>query len=160
MGFWSSSDWENYTKTFPAGKYNVYGRLSAGAGAATVRMDQVTSGQGTSTQTTTNLGTFSLTGTSYTTYQWVPLRDSLGNLAKVDLGGTNTVRVTTGGGANANFYMLVPANTNLPVISAVYPNGQVLFQSTFQFAISSRGSSGSVVMSRSSRVGNSSSPRW
>src|SRR6266705_3889479 len=79
---------------------------------------------------TNNLGTFSLTGTSYSTWQWVPLRDSVGNLAKVDLAGQNTVRVTSGGGANANFYMLVPANTNLPSITGVSPSGAVLFQPT------------------------------
>ncbi|MEI9960341.1 MAG: hypothetical protein WDM76_04175 [Limisphaerales bacterium] len=48
----------------------------------------------------------------------------------VNLGGLKTLRVTSGGGANANFYMLVPANTDLPTISSVYPNGSVLFQST------------------------------
>lgn len=130
VGYWSSSDWENYTRTFPAGKYNVYGRFSAGAGSATIHLDRVTSGQGTSTQTTTNLGIFSFSGTSYNSYQWVALRDNVGNLATVSLAGQNTVRVTTGGGANANFYILVPANTNLPIISAVYPDGRVLFQST------------------------------
>ena len=129
VGFWSSAEWQNYTKTFPAGNYNVYGRLSSSP-SATLTLAHVTSGQGTSTQTTTNLGTFAITGTSFTTYQWIPLRDGVGNLATVNLGGVNTVRVTTGGGANANFYMLVPANTNLPSISGVYPNGQVLFQST------------------------------
>src|SRR5260370_5487524 len=79
---------------------------------------------------TNSLGTFSATGTSYITHQWVPLKDSLGNLAKVNLAGQNTLRVTTGGVANANFYMLVPANTNLPAISVTYPDGSVLFEST------------------------------
>lgn len=133
VGNWASADWENYTKTFPAGNYNIYGRLSAGAGAATIRLDKVTSGQGTSTQTTSRLGTFTLSGSSDTTYQWTPLRDSFGNLAAVNLGGVNTVRMTTGGGANANFYMLVPANTNLPSITGVYPDGLVLFESTNKF---------------------------
>ncbi|MDB6124638.1 MAG: hypothetical protein JWQ71_3631 [Pedosphaera sp.] len=129
VGFWSSAEWQNYTKTFPAGSYNVYGRLSCGA-SATLTFSKITSGQGTSTQTTTNLGTFSLTGNNFSTYQWIPLRDGVGNLASINLSGVNTVRVTSGGGANANFYMLVPANTNLPSISGVYPNGLALFQST------------------------------
>jgi hypothetical protein len=60
----------------------------------------------------------------------VPLKNSLGNYAVVNLGGVNTVRLTSGGGGNANYYMLVPANTNLPSISGTYPNGQVLFQVT------------------------------
>ncbi len=60
----------------------------------------------------------------------MPLKNSLGVPAVVNLNGLNTVRLTSGGGANANFYMLVPVNANLPTISNAYPNGQVLFQST------------------------------
>ncbi len=40
------------------------------------------------------------------------------------------MRVTTGGGATANFYMFVPANPSLPTITDVYPNGKYLFQAT------------------------------
>ncbi len=128
IGNFSSSDWQNYTRTFPAGKYNVYARLST-ASSATLTLSHVISGQGTGSQTATNIGTFTFTGTSSSTYTWVPLKNGLGNLAVVDLGGVNTLRVTSGGGANANFYMLVPANTNLPSITGIYPNG-MLFQST------------------------------
>lgn len=138
VGDWSSGEWQNYTKTFPAGQYNVLGRVSAGV-SATLTFAKVTSGQGTSSQTTTNLGTFSYTGTSFALFQWVPLHDSQGNLAIVNLAGQNTVRVTSGGGGNADFYMLVPANTNLPVITAVYPDGKYLFEptNTFLFTVSS-----------------------
>ena len=129
VGNWSSGEWQNYTRTFPAGNYNVYARMSSAA-SATLTLAQVTSGWGTPSQTTVNLGTFAMAGTAMTTYQWVPLKNSLGNFAVVNLGGFNTVRVTSGGGANANYYMLVPANTNLPSISGIYPNGQVLFQVT------------------------------
>src|SRR4029077_21247008 len=38
VGNWGSAAWEISTKTSPAGKYNVYGRLAAGAGAAIVRL--------------------------------------------------------------------------------------------------------------------------
>ena len=47
---WSSAEWQNYTKTFPAGNYNVYARLSTSSGS-TIRFDQVTSGRGTTNQT-------------------------------------------------------------------------------------------------------------
>src|SRR4029077_9205670 len=45
----------------------------------------------------------------------------------------------TGGGGNNNFFMLSPANTNLPVISGIYPNGTNMFQPspTFSFNVSS-----------------------
>jgi hypothetical protein len=126
VGNWSSAEWQNYTKTFPAGNYNVYARLTTASGS-TVNFDQVTSGQGTSSQTLSRLGQFTYSGTG--AFQWVPLRQ-FGSLAVVNLAGVNTVRATTGGGANADFYMFVPANTNLPTISNVYPDGQHLFEAT------------------------------
>jgi len=129
VGDWSSGEWQNYTKTFPPGKFNVYARVSAGV-AATITFSHVTGGQGTSTQTTTNLGTFNFTDSSFSLYQYAPLLDSLGNLAVVSLPGVNTVRATSGGGANAEFYMFVPANTNLPTLSNVYPDGKYLFEPT------------------------------
>lgn len=130
VGNWASAEWQNYTKTFPAGQYNIYGRLSS-SGAATITFAKVIGGWGTSSQTLTNVGFFNFNTGNIGTYAYVPLRDSLGNLVSVNLaGGTNTFRVTSGGGANANFYMLVPANTNLPTITAVNPSGAVLFQPT------------------------------
>jgi hypothetical protein len=129
VGDWAAGEWQNYTKTFPAGKYNVYARVSA-SGNAIITLAQVISGQGTTSQTTTNLGTFTFTDTTYSLYMYAPLIDSLGNLAVVNLSGVNTVRATTSGDANADFYMFVPANTNLPVVSNAYPDGQYLFEPT------------------------------
>ena len=124
ISYWSSGEWQNYTKTFPAGNYNVWTRLSTSSGS-TVNFDQVTGGQGTTSQPTSRLGQFTLSGNSG--FQWVELMQN-GSPAVVNLGGVNTVRATTGGGANANFYMLAPANSNLPIISNVNPNGAYLFQ--------------------------------
>ncbi|HEV2696032.1 MAG TPA: LamG-like jellyroll fold domain-containing protein, partial [Verrucomicrobiae bacterium] len=87
---YSSSDWQNYTRTFPAGNYNVYGRLST-ASSGTLTFSKVLSGQGTSSQTITNIGTFTVTGISTVNYGWVPLKNSLGNLAVINLGGVSTV---------------------------------------------------------------------
>jgi hypothetical protein len=116
VGNWSSAEWQNYTKTFPTGRYNVYGRLSSSS-TATIILGQITSGAGTSSQTVSNLGSFNFNSGAIGTYAYVPLRDSFGNLAVVGLTGTNTVRLTSGGGANYNFYMLVPVNTNLHSIT-------------------------------------------
>jgi hypothetical protein len=126
VGYWSSGEWQNYTKTFPAGKYNVYARLSTSSGS-TINMDQVVTGQTTTSQTLSRLGNFTYTGTG--AFQWVPLLQN-GSLAVVNLSGQNTVRATTGGGANADFYMLVPANSSLPIISSIYPDGNYLFEAT------------------------------
>jgi hypothetical protein len=72
-------------------------------------LQYVTSGWGTSNQTTVNLGSFSIPATgAWQTYTWVPLKDSDGNLAVVSLGGTSTLRLTDGG-ANLNYLLLAPA---------------------------------------------------
>src|ERR1017187_4313021 len=142
VGNWATAEWQNYTKTFPAGKYNVYGRLSI-SGAGTITFVQVTSGQGTSSQTLTNIGVFNFNSGGIGTYAYVPLQDSLGNLVVVtNLAGVSTVRVTSGGGANANFYMLVPANTNLPSITGVYPSGAVLFEPTNKLVFTASSAAG------------------
>ena len=126
IGNWSSAEWQNYTKTYPAGLYNVFARVSTSSGS-TINFDQVISGQGTPSQTLSRLGSFTFSGSG--AFQWVALK-SYGQLAVVNLAGVNTVRATTGGGANANLYMLVPANTNVPTITSVYPDGQYLFEPT------------------------------
>jgi hypothetical protein len=140
IGNWSSAEWQNYTKTFPAGNYNVYARLTTSSGS-TVTFDQVISGQGTprASQTLARLGQFILTGSG--AFQWVPLLKN-GTLAVVNLSGQNTVSTTTGGGANADFYMLVPANPNLPTISNVYPDGQFLFEPTNKLVFTVSSSAG------------------
>ena len=134
IGNWSSAEWQNYTKTFPPGTYNVYARLSTSSGS-TVSFDQVTSGRGTPNQTLSRLGQFIYTGTG--AFQWVPLRQG-GALAQVSInggaGGVATIRATTGGGANADFFMLVPVNPNMPAITGIYPDGAYLFEATNKLA--------------------------
>lgn len=134
IGNWSSAEWQNYTKTFPPGTYNVYARLSTSSGS-TVSFDQITAGRGTPNQTLSRLGQFTYTGTGG--FQWVPLRQG-GALAQVSInagaGGVATVRATTGGGANADFFMLVPVNPNMPAITGIYPDGEFLFEATNKLA--------------------------
>jgi hypothetical protein len=132
-------NWMNYTRTFPNGNYNIFLRVAYGGGTASTPMDKITDGWGTTTQTTTNLGTFNIANSGgWDSFAWVPLRDSGGNLVQVQLNGTNTLRLTAGGG-NLNFAMLIPANTNLPSIGNIYPNGTNMFQPspTLSFIVSS-----------------------
>ena len=143
VGFNSGGDWGNYTRNYPAGKYNIFMRGSNGGvngggntGAGTASLSLLTSGYQTANQTVTNLGTFTIFATGgWQTYTWVPLKDSFGNLVVFNGGSLATLQVQTlglpsGGSYNANFYMLMPAVTNLPAISDVYPNGTALFQNT------------------------------
>jgi hypothetical protein len=70
-------------------------------------------GWGTTTQTTSYLGTFSVPLTAWESYDYLPLEDSFGNLVTVSFNGsTNTLQLEPPGSAasdcNANFLMLVP----------------------------------------------------
>ncbi|MDB6017157.1 MAG: Beta-agarase [Pedosphaera sp.] len=135
-------NWMNYTRTYPTNIYNVYIRVGFGGASGGSTLSQLTSGWGTSVQTTNVLGTFNYGNTGgWESYAWVPLRDSFGNLIQVSMGGTNTLKLTanTGGGGNVNFLMLTVANTNLPIVTAIYPNGTNIFQpaSALTFNVSS-----------------------
>lgn len=151
-------NWMNYTRTYPNGNYNVYVRVADGGGALNASLDKVTSGWGqdSSFQTTTNLGLFNIVNSSgWHSFAWVPLRDSSGNLARVQLNGsTNTLRLTAGngGGGNVNFLLLVPANTNLPTISGIYPNGTNMFQPSPTFSFSAASLAGVAISQSSIKV--------
>lgn len=133
VGFFNSGNWLNYTRTFPSGTYFVYGRMAVGPGApGTATLSLVTNGWGTANQSVAQLGVFSFTGAGYSSYVYVPLTDNSGNPVAVTLSGTNTLRLTstTAAGVNANFLMLMPAKTDLPMVTQVYPDGSALFQTT------------------------------
>ncbi len=106
---WDFADtWFNYTRDFQAGNYWVYGRL-AGNAVVNARMDTVTGADSTN-QTTSALGTFSTTRPvdGWQVWGWVPLLGTDGNPAVLS-GGTKTLRFTTAGNVNHNYFMVVPA---------------------------------------------------
>ncbi len=106
VGNFDTGDWGNYTRNYPAGKYLVYGRLAGYS--LTAYLDKVSSGVGTTNQTTQRLGTWQANPNGWQNWAWVPLTDpGLAAPVIVTLGGTNTLRVTSGGNVNANYFMLV-----------------------------------------------------
>jgi hypothetical protein len=108
--FFAGTDWANYTREYPAGSFYVYIR-SSGDGPFSMYLDQVVSGAGTVNQTTKRLGHFGGVGKDYITYDWVPLTDdSLAAPAVVNLNGITTLRLTTAGNCNPNYFMFVPAS--------------------------------------------------
>ena len=117
----SVGSWGNYTRTFPAGAYNIYMRAAdaGGGNSGNVSMYLMT-GHGP-----TKLGTFSVPSTGgWQTYTYVPLLDGGGNLVQFTGGAVETLRATTDkSGYNANFYLLMPANTTVPSINNIYPDG-------------------------------------
>ena len=133
-----TGDWMNFTRNFPAGSYNIYGRLSGGGGTSRVGLWKVTSGVGTTTQTTESLGVFTFSSRGWQSYDWVPLNDTNGNLVKITLNGVTTLR-TAGDNANENFFMVVPARNDLPLISNLSHSGLHPFEpsTTLSFNASS-----------------------
>jgi hypothetical protein len=110
IGYFNSGNWLNYTRHYPTNTYNIWGRLAGGAGAFSgTSLSVVTGGVGTSNQTTQVLGTFADAGPSgWQVYHWVPLLNTNGSKAVVQLGGKATLRLTSGNNLNALFLMLTP----------------------------------------------------
>jgi len=125
VGFANTGNWGNYTRTFPAGVYNLYMRAASPNGPTTdsASMYLVTSGRGSTSQTTTKLGTFSVPNTGdWQAYTWTPLKTNLSTFAKLTGGSVETLRATTdNGGYNVNYYMLVTTNITAPWIVAPAP---------------------------------------
>lgn len=137
---YQSQEWVNYTRTFTPGTYNIYARIANGnGGTATVPVSQVVNGQQTSDQTTSSLGAFIFPANGWSTYNYISMTDKFGNAVPITLSGTETLKVSAGSGANINFYMLVPADTNTPTITDIYPDGSTLLQGTnkLTFTVSS-----------------------
>ena len=108
--YFAGGDWANYTRQYPAGNFYAYVRTS-GDGPFSMYLDRVASGTGTVNQVTERLGRFGGMGKNYTTYDWVQLTDdALAAPAVVKLDGVTTLRLTTGGNCNPNYFMLVPAS--------------------------------------------------
>jgi hypothetical protein len=143
IGFNDAVNWENYTRHYPNGTFNIFVRgANGGGGAGTGGMDLVTNGFGTNNQKFTHLGSFTYPATgNWQSYVWSPLTDASGNLVKVTFsgGGVETLRALAPSSGNVNYYMLEPADTTLPTVTALYPNGASLFQrtNTLSFAASS-----------------------
>jgi hypothetical protein len=125
-GSYVGSEWVNYTRNWPNSTNWIIARLATDIGlSGTLLLSRITP------TATNNLGTFTInSGLGYSTYEYVYLQDTNGNNANVILNGTNTLRVTSGGNLLPNFYMLVAAQLDLPLLSNLYPNGTQPFQPT------------------------------
>ncbi len=137
VGYINTGDWFNYTRDIPAGTYNIYARLAGGAGATAVTLEKVSGG------TTNTVGVFHFTGIDWGVYDYVPLVDNYGNLLPVTLGGVATFRATlSSGGDNMNFFMLVPAQVGLPVLSNISPTNGTVFATGDTFSFTADSASG------------------
>ncbi len=122
--------WFNYTRTFPAGAYEVYLRESLFNGdQAQASLALVTSDPTQTNQTTQVLGTF-LAYSSGVQYRNVPLTDAFGKKIIVALQGVQTLRLNelssdpSGGNIYQNYLVFVPvaqAGVQRATVSAVTP---------------------------------------
>jgi hypothetical protein len=134
------SEWVNYTRDWPNSTNWIIARLSANLGQS----GSLTLSMVNADTTTTDLGTFSLaSGSGYSTFVYVYLKDTNGNNANIILNGKATLRVTSypGGNLLPNFFMLVAAQPDLPILSGMYPTGTHPFEptNTFSFTVTASG---------------------
>ena len=111
-----AGDWLNYTRSFAAGNY--FALLRAGSFASTsITLSQVTSDPTQPNQTTSALGAFTIPDlVRKSNFSYIPLLDTNGLGAIVNLSGTNTLRLTMGGATGSddrvdtlNYLLFVPA---------------------------------------------------
>jgi hypothetical protein len=134
IGFFGPGSWCNYTRHYPAGTYNVWERYAEGGQPTASTLSKVTSGYGTSGQTTSLLGTFSNPVGGWSLWAWAPLVDTNGNMVQVTLSGSQTT-LQLGGSpvsgqseVNVNFFILAPAiaNGSLIKITAAIVSGNAV----------------------------------
>ena len=136
-GSFVDSEWVNYTRDWPNSTNWIIARLATDIDkSGSLLLSQITP------TATNNLGTFTINGgLGYTTYEYVYLKDTNGNNVTVILNSTNTLRVTSGGNLLPNFYMLVVAQLDLPLLSNLHPNGAQPFQpsNSLSFTVTTAG---------------------
>lgn len=147
IGYTDSGDFANYTRHYPssskqpAGAFNVYARLSDGAGNNTVAATLSVSSTAGGTQLIGNAPfTFSDKETGWSSYAFYPLRDSSGALVQLQSDGSQTTLnlVVNSGSFNANYFMLMPADTNLgssTLYTNMYPDGTTQFQASSNLTV-------------------------
>jgi hypothetical protein len=131
-------EWVNYTRDFTNGTYWIIARLATDvnlSGSLTMSMVNPDS-------SLTQLGAFTITnGLGWTTFLNVFLLDAKGNKANVTLNGKTTLQVQSGGNLLPNFFALVVATVDQPILSGMYPTGAQPFEYTnaLSFTVTSDG---------------------
>jgi hypothetical protein len=125
VGWVTSGDWQNYTRTFPQGTFNIWAAMSFDgrtAGQITGSLDLVTSDPTKPNQTVQTLGTFNAPGSGgWGRNELVPMKNGAGAVAVVTMGGVQTVRFNTASG-DIDYLILVPASGDAPKITRIARN--------------------------------------
>lgn len=143
VGWTDATEWMNYTRDFPATPtaYKVYARMArdvgANRGGVLFSVAGDTTACASTSQTTTQLGTFSAAPTGgWDTWTdngtsadaLIPMKDANGAIATVTLSGKTTLRFQYADGAgDIDYLAFVPAGTPPPNFTKVQvnPNGSI-----------------------------------
>jgi len=165
IGWSSVADWQNYTRTFPKGKFRVFAGAArdgldnldgGGSGVNTVNMtlskvtnptaaDGSSAGVEGGAQGLTKLGTFTSPGTgAWSSNDVIPLTDDAGAITTVDLGGLQTLRVTFVG--DQDFDYLLFYCTDCPTLNITSPANNATFAegANVPLTVSATASSGTI----------------
>jgi len=125
VGYYGAGAWLNYTRDWPTNYYYIWGRLAGGAGPFSgTALSVVTSGVGTSTQTSNTWGTFSdPNAAGWQAWHWIQMMSN-GAPAVVYLDGKATLKVLSGNNVNTEFFMLAPAPAHV-ILTAAMVGGQL-----------------------------------
>ena len=126
VGGVQAGEWLNYTRTVPAGRYQLHVRAGS-AGAQQLRVDRVTGDRGQPGQAVSLLGTVPLPHTgSANAFTYGSLTDVAGNPVALNLNGVTTLRLTAlsaSDNLNLNYLVLAPVTgAAVPQVVAV-PGG-------------------------------------
>jgi hypothetical protein len=162
--YYNGGNWFNYTRNpYPSGNQEVWLRCSSGTAVTpSGRQDLniLTSGYGTTTQTTNRLGEFDIPnvnlyngplGTDWEKFYWVPLTDQYGNIIPVNVpSGQQTLQLESDpvlAGMNAYVMVMVqfPSSGLPPAITAILPaNGAALQPASAGFSFTAAAGSGTI----------------
>jgi hypothetical protein len=124
LGYNANGKWYNYTRVFSPATYAVYARMASGSANPYMRLalDLVTSDPTQPNQTTNRLGVFTRPATTgFYDFATVPLTDSTGGAAFLQLSGTNTFHLTVlNQFLTVNYLAFVPVTLPQPQI---HPSG-------------------------------------
>jgi len=141
VGFTDNGDFGNYTRTYPAGTYNLFVRAAGGNGPKTESADvSVASGGAVINSPASGPFKFGVKGNGWQNYDFMPVTDSGGNLVQITFDGnpaTLNVLQAPDASDNMNFFMLMPTNVVVPstvTVTNVSPDGAALFNPAGAFA--------------------------
>jgi hypothetical protein len=151
VAFDNNCEWVDYTRDWPNSTNWIVGRFANGSIlSGNIQLSVVTPGVSTNV-----VGNFIMNpGPSWTSFQFAYLQHTNGDgqNAAVVLSGQQTLRATSGGNLLPTFYMLVPAQVDLPFLSKLTPDGKHPFEPTNSLSFTVTTAGGAIFTASSIQV--------